>query len=67
MDKETRIEYLNMLIAGCKNYLDDTDYKCLKHSEGALTDEEYEPVRVERQKNRDLINKYQEELDKLMA
>lgn len=39
-----------------KQQLADSDYKCLKHSDGALTDEEYEPVRKMREELRRKIN-----------
>jgi hypothetical protein len=36
--------------------LKETDYKALKYAEGAMTDEEYEPTRLQRQAWRDEIN-----------
>lgn len=39
-----------------KANLDATDYKSIKHSEGAMSDEEFEPIRVQRQAWRDEIN-----------
>lgn len=39
-----------------KQQLAESDYKCLKHSDGALTDEEYEPVRAQRAELRRKIN-----------
>ena len=35
-------------ISQLKWQLAKTDYKCLKHADGELTDEEYEPVKQER-------------------
>lgn len=39
-----------------KEFLNSTDYKALKFIDGALTEEEYAPIREERQKARDKIN-----------
>lgn len=39
-----------------KEFLNNTDYKALKFIDGALTEEEYAPIREERQKARDKIN-----------
>lgn len=39
-----------------KNLLDESDYKAIKHSEGLITDEEYEPIKAQRQAWRDEIN-----------
>lgn len=49
MDKLNRIERL-------KDALHATDYKAIKHSEGWLSDEDYEEIRLERQEIRNLIN-----------
>ena len=46
---EQRIEEL-------KNKLAATDYKAIKYAEGWLTDEEYAPIKAERQAIRDEIN-----------
>lgn len=37
-------------------YLDDTDYKAIKFFEGAMTEEEFAPIRTARQAARDRIN-----------
>lgn len=42
-------------ILNSKSRLSETDYKAIKHADGALSDEEYEPVRAERQKLRERI------------
>ena len=34
-----------------KSLLADTDYKCMKYSEGCLTDEEFAPVKSQRVRN----------------
>ena len=43
-------------IVELKRLLAASDYKALKYSDGALTAEEYEPIRVQRQAWRDEIN-----------
>jgi len=39
-----------------KAQLAATDYKAIKHSEGLISDEDYEPIKQERQAIRDKIN-----------
>lgn len=55
------IDNINFL----KKDLSSTDYKAIKYSEGLYTDEEYEPIKKQRQDLRDEINKLQKELDKI--
>lgn len=43
-------------IAELKSLLASTDYLCLKHADGALSDEEYASTRAQRQAWRDEIN-----------
>lgn len=43
-------------IAELKANLADTDYQAIKYAEGWLTDEEYEPIKEQRQAWRDEIN-----------
>ena len=50
-------------IAGLKQLLTQTDYKSHKHMDGAITDEEWEPVRIARQAWRDRINELEGELE----
>ena len=64
---ETRIENIQSEIRGLKLLLSNTDYKALKHADGALTDEEYEPIRLERQELRDKINALEWELEGIKA
>ncbi len=54
-------------INGLKQLLAATDYKALKHADGAMSDEEYEPVRMERQKLRDEINRMEQKLEELQT
>lgn len=62
---ETRISAIESEIRGLKLLLASTDYKALKHADGALTDEEYEETRLERQELRDKINILEDELAEL--
>ena len=39
-----------------KEQLAATDYKAIKHAEGWLTDDEYEPIKAQRQQWRERIN-----------
>ena len=48
-------------IAELQQLLSSTDYKCMKFAEGLLSNEEYEPIKKQRQEWRDEIN----ELEKL--
>lgn len=43
-------------IKKCKRQLKDTDYKAIKFSDGAITEEEYAPVREQRAEWRARIN-----------
>lgn len=54
-EKEAEINALEILLA-------QTDYMSLKHSEGAMTDEEFAEIKELRQSWRMRINKLQEEL-----
>lgn len=49
-------------IVALKSLLADTDYKALKHADGAMSDEEYEPIRAQRKEWRRLINEYEEKV-----
>lgn len=50
MDRLNKIERL-------KDALHDTDYKAIKHSEGLISDEDYQPIKEERESIRAEINK----------
>ena len=56
---------IDMNIAGLKQILASSDYKALKHADGALTDAEYEETRQKRQKLRDEINALEQEKEQL--
>lgn len=60
-----RREEIRADIAGLKQILANTDYKCMKHADGALTDAEYEETRLQRQLLRDKINGLEKELEML--
>ena len=49
-------------IVALKSLLADTDYKALKHADGVMSVEEYEPVKVQRKEWRRLINEYEEKV-----
>lgn len=57
-DEQQRVQYAR--IQQLKGMLYQTDYKALKYADGALSEEEYAPVRAERQAWRDEINKIEE-------
>lgn len=52
-------------INALKQLLSDTDYMCLKHSEGVLTDEEYEPTKLLRIGYRSRINELKSVLKRM--
>ena len=45
--------------------LQESDYKAIKYAEGILTEEEYAPIRTERQALRDEINRLELELNNM--
>lgn len=49
-------------IAGLKQLLAGTDYKALKHADGALSDAEYKETKEYRQQLRDKINELESTL-----
>ncbi len=46
----------NTKIAELKYKLSQTDYQALKYAEGQITEEEYAPIKAQRQEWRDEIN-----------
>lgn len=56
----TEIELAWKEIEELKGLLRESDYKCLKFTDGALTEDEYAPIRVQRQEWRDRINELEE-------
>ena len=47
-------------IESCKAQLSATDYQAIKYAEGLISDENYEPVKAQRQALRDRINQLEE-------
>lgn len=43
-------------IEQCKAQLSATDYQAIKHSEGLISEEDYAPIKAQRQALRDRIN-----------
>lgn len=58
--KEARAE-----INALKQLLANSDYKALKHADGAMSDAEYEETKQLRQKWREKINEYESKMDEL--
>lgn len=50
-------------IAELKQKLSDTDYQAIKYAEGWLTEEEYAPIKVQRQEWRDTINTLESDIE----
>ncbi len=48
-----------------KSLLIDTDYKAMKHSEGLFSEEEYAPIKEQREEWRAEINRLEEELKEI--
>lgn len=49
-------------ISAYKNLLQQTDYMAIKHADGALTPEEYGPMRAKREEWREAINQCEAQL-----
>lgn len=47
-------------ISVLKNKLKATDYKAIKHSEGLISDDDYEEIKTQREEWREAINNYEE-------
>lgn len=60
-----RINFINGEINALKQLLASTDYKALKHADGALSDEEYAETLELRKSYREKINDYEDELKNL--
>lgn len=50
---------LNFAISVCKQNLKLTDYKAIKFAEGLISDEEYQPIKEQREEWRKQINDYE--------
>ena len=60
---EKEIQEIQGEINACKLLLRDTDYLSIKHSDGALSDAEYLPMRTQRQAWRARINELEAQLE----
>ena len=49
-------------IEQCKAQLSATDYQAIKHSEGLISEEDYAPIKAQRQALRDQINALEDRL-----
>lgn len=65
MDSMEKKEEIQSEIIALKQLLTVSDYQALKYAEGQLSDEEYGPIRNERQSYRDKINVLEKELEEL--
>ena len=59
-ERDLQIEVWNREIFELKEELNATDYKAIKYAEGVMTDEEYQPVGIQRQAWRHRINELEE-------
>ena len=59
-EHDLQIEVWNREIFELKEELSQTDYKAIKYAEGVMTDEEYQPVGIQRQAWRHRINELEE-------
>ena len=57
-----RVNRIIVEIEQLKAQLAATDYKCLKYADGALTEEEYAPIKADRATWRARINELEQEL-----
>jgi len=54
-----KFQELNWEISVCKEKLKETDYQAIKHSEGVISDADYQPIKSQREEWRKQINEYQ--------
>lgn len=59
-ERDLQIEVWNREIFELKEELNATDYKAIKYAEGVMTDDEYQPVGIQRQAWRHRINELEE-------
>lgn len=52
---------IDIQISELKQKLADTDYKAIKYAEGVISEEEYAPIKAERQEWRRQINELESE------
>lgn len=61
-EKKYEIFKKQQRIIELKGKLTETDYQAIKYAEGEMTDEEYEPIRLQRKAWRNEINELEEQL-----
>lgn len=59
MEDKHEIE-MNILVL--KDILSGTDYQAIKHSEGLISEEDYAPIKAQRQALRDRVNELEAKL-----
>ena len=62
-NKPVRIRRLR--ISELKTLLYESDYKAIKYAEGLIPESEYEPIKSERQRYREEINRLESEIAEL--
>ena len=62
-NKEKRRTEIQTEIETLKQKLSDTDYQAIKYAEGQITEEDYRPIREQRQAWRDKINELESGLE----
>ena len=64
-EETPRREWVEDRIHELKRLLADSDYKAIKFAEGQITEEEFAPIRAQRQAWRSEINELEEELSSM--
>ena len=62
MEENETITAVLAEINALKQLLEGTDYQALKHADGALSDDEYNEVKAQRQEWRDKINELEAQI-----
>lgn len=57
-----KVDLLRLKVIKLKKKLQGTDYQAIKYAEGALSEEEFAPMKAQRQAWRDEINRLENEL-----
>jgi len=65
IEEQEQLEHLKSELELNKQLIANSDYKAIKYAEGWYTDEEYEPIKQEREEIRKVIRKLEEDLNKL--
>lgn len=56
------VRIMRLRISELKTLLNESDYKAIKYAEGLISEAEYEPIKSERQKYREEINRLEAEI-----